>query len=259
MWFRHCPCSVALVKPSCFSCAAVTFALGVAHACFTILVNCQGDRPALVQNLTKAGHLRGQHALLLPGGLGSERGQPHSGDGKDQQPACGDGEGQHSASGDGADQQHASGDIEGQQCASKDSAKQHNPSGDHAHQQHAFRDGDDQQQHPSGDGKDQQHPSGDGEDQQHPPGDSKDQQHPSGDDEDQQHVSGAVAASIGVQEEAAIGGQNNMMQRRQLLRRGSSLRDGDFAALLLLPGHRPSRTSLGEYIPRRCIDHALKA
>ena len=113
----------------------------------------------------------------------------------------------------------------------------------------AFGDGGDQPEAP-GDGEDQQQACGDCEDLQRSSGDDKDEQQTCRDGEDEQQASVAAAASMDVHKAAGLSGHGSPVQTRQLLSpgsflsRGSSLRNGDFAALLL-PGQLPSRTSLG--------------
>ena len=123
------------------------------------------------------------------------------------------------------------------------------PSGNGEGQPEAVGDGVDQPE-ASGDGEDPQQASGDSEGLQRSSGDDEDEQHSCRGGEDQQQASMASAESTDVQDSAPLSGYGSCVQTMQLLRpgsflsRGSSLRSGDFAALLL-PGHLPSRTSLG--------------
>ena len=126
------------------------------------------------------------------------------------------------------------------------------PSGDSEDWPEMFGDSGDQPEVP-GDVEIQQQACGNSEDLQRTSGDDEDEQHRRWDDQDQQderQASVAAASSIDVQEQAALYGYGTSVQTRQLsgpssfLSQGSSLRSGDFAALLL-PGQVPSRTSLG--------------
>lgn len=101
-----------------------------------------------------------------------------------------------------------------------------------------------------GDGGDQQQACGDNEDPQRSSGDDEDEQQTCNDGQDQQQALVSPAASIDVQDPVALHGHGSSVQIRHVsgqgsfLSRGSSLRSGDFAALLL-PGHLPSTTSIG--------------
>ena len=122
-------------------------------------------------------------------------------------------------------------------------------SGDGQGQPEAFGDGEDQPEAP-GDGEDHQQACGDIEDLQRSSADDEDEQHSCRDGQDQQQASVAPAASIDGQDPATLSSHGSCVQTRQFLSpgsflsRGSSLRSGDFAALLL-PGQLPSRTSQG--------------
>ena len=155
---------------------------------------------------TNLSRLQRQGNPLLPKALGD-----FTNDKQEQQPS-GDSEDRPETSGDSGDQPEVPGDVEIQQQA-------------------------------CGNSEDLQRTSGDDEDEQHRRWDDQDQQ-------DQQQPSVAAESSIDVREQAALYGYGTSVQTRQLsgpgsfLSRGSSLRSGDFAALLQ-PGQIPSRTSLG--------------